>query len=263
MAFILASCDKEEETVLSILPSGGKFFFQGGSNEVINIPFSVNSSTSLEYYEVYEKTPTQSSELIYRDSSLSGLMSSRVFEYQCPALPDTVTVYLTLRVFNQGGEEDEVRLSVLVYPLARLLEESNGHRIYSANSQNTDAFSFQNLQSLYSSSADTNMIDLQDISTSDTLKRTFISQASGEFARVNGFDYANATDMSVVSGYNTSLKASELRGLEVNDVVIYKVIRNNQAQYFLFRLQAIEDQIGSANDYYEFSVKKPRWLEVS
>ena len=129
--------------------------------------------------------------------------------------------------------------------------------MYANNSGHTDAFDLELNAPLFSTVADTTTRDLQDDSGMDTvLSKRWKSPAVGKFVAFNGFDYANATDSSVINAYNSGIKLPIINNISTGDIFITKLGSTSASKYVLIRISDVRDNIGSANDYYEFSIKK-------
>lgn len=82
--------------------------------------------------------------------------------------------------------------------------------------------------------------------------------------RFNGFDYANATNVSVRNAFNSGVPVEELTSVAVNDIIIVKLgsLPANVSHYAAVRVTDILDEAGSAdNDRYTFNMKWAVFVE--
>ncbi|HQI69582.1 MAG TPA: hypothetical protein PLT47_02450, partial [Bacteroidales bacterium] len=78
--------------------------------------------------------------------------------------------------------------------------------------------------------------------------------AGNQFVLFNGFDYANATDLSAMNAYNAGQKLDMISGLNINDIIITKEAGSNV--YAVIKITNIVDSAAIINDRYEFNIKK-------
>ncbi|MBK6341082.1 MAG: hypothetical protein IPF41_00460 [Flavobacteriales bacterium] len=196
------------------------------------------------------------------DTSLSGSAFSWDWEYEVPHAAAAYSTKLTFELYEEDGDRMSARRTLSVSLGATLLTETTGHQLYSRNSaiQGESAFDLEErVPVLYT--VDSTRRDIQDnpASASDTqLSRSWISPAGGRMVRFNGFDYANATNVSVRNAFNSGVPLEELSSIAVNDIIIVRLgsLPANVSHYALVRITDILDVDGTAdNDRYSFNLK--------
>ncbi len=178
------------------------------------------------------------------------------YVYAAPILPvDSLNVELTFTASDACGCTRQAHRQLVVRNSAAPLVEKSGYSIYSPDSGRFDGFSLSELRSLKSSESDPAVVDFfvcPSPEESETLGREWRSLNGTKFAKVNNFNYAEASRASVVSLYENSRCDDFVGNLAIDDIILLG--REKQAGGIL-KIVAIYDDPGSENDRYLFNLK--------
>lgn len=202
------------------------------------------------------------------DTALSGGSFSMEWEYLVAHASAAYSNQLRFELYEADGDKMALQRLLSVTPGAEVLIETSGHQFYSRNSatQGASAFDLQErIPVLYT--VDSTRRDLQDNPASPgdlALSRSWISPAGGRMLRFNGFDYANATNVSLRNAYLTGVPAEQVSDLAVGDIILVRLgsLPANVSHYCALRVTDIYDEAGSAdNDRYTFNMKWAVFVE--
>lgn len=257
----LAACKKENKIpVLNVSPGTPVIAVTSGNVVSFRITGTSDAST-LSRLLITSKRDNDFTITVV-DSALSGKSFTWDWEYLVPHSAEPYSLLLTFELQEADGDRMTTRRTLSVSLGAILLAESTGHQFYSRNSatQGESAFDLeQRVPVLYT--VDSARRDLQDnpASASETdISRSWISPAGGRFVRFNGFDYANATNVSVRNAFNSGVPVEQINNVAVNDIIIVRLgsLPANVSHYAVLRVTDILDEPGSAdNDRYTFNMK--------
>ncbi|MBK6832268.1 MAG: hypothetical protein IPG92_16735 [Flavobacteriales bacterium] len=203
-----------------------------------------------------------------KDSTLSGERFIWDWEFQVAHATANYNELYTFTLFDAEGKKMSTTRTLYVTLGETLLTETSGHLFYSRNSgvHPESAFDLQDrVQVIYT--ADSVLRDLQDnpVNGSTTeLSRSWISPADGRLIRFNGFDYANATDISLKNAFNTGIPLEQVDDIQVGDVILSRLgsLPANTSYYTAIRITSLLDDAGTADqDRYVFNMKWAVFVE--
>lgn len=253
--FFSIGCDNSDEEQpfgISISPEANYLNREGGS--VINFTFRAESREELRRYRVVETIDNKTREIL-KDTNITGKFFSDWFDY---VVPDTLgfgghEIELLFATFDVKGNEMRRAKVVLVNVTERLLTEYGGNTMYSRLSNQFDAYDLLTGSPKYSSDTTSHIQDFTLPNTSDSLGKTWTSPVPGiNFVKFNSFDYANATDNTVKTAYDTGIKNDTIRNLKAEDILLTKV----DDKYVALKLIFVTDLNGVVDDKYTFSIKR-------
>ncbi len=202
------------------------------------------------------------------DSTLSGDRFYWNWEFQVPHAPEDYYDLYTFTLYDANGETMSTSRTLYVTLGETLLSETSGHLFYSKNStiHPESAFDIEDrVQVIYT--ADSTRRDIQDNQTNGTateLSRSWITPANGRMLRYNGFDYANATNISLRNAFDTGIPLEQIDNIQVGDVIITRLgsLPANTSHYAALLVTGIVDETGTADeDRYIFNMKWTVFME--
>lgn len=248
----LFSCKKDESNSnLTIIPADN-YLLRDTSN-VINFTIKVESTNELARYRITQTI--NNSTITIKDELISGKNFIDWFDYTVPnsiqgyGRHEIKLIFTTIDV--KGAEMNRAKL-IYVDINDRTLAESSGNTMYSALSNQFNAYDLLSNTPKYNTDSTAHIFDFTKPNVNDTLGRVWISPSGVKFVKLNGFDYANATASSVTNAYNSSIKNDTLRNLIDGDIVVTKV----GTTYMAIKMIYVIDDVGNSNDRYIFSIKK-------
>ena len=248
----LFSCKKEDKnSSLTILPADN-YLLRDTSN-VINFTIKVESTNDLARYRITQTI--NNSTVTIKDELISGKSFIDWYDYTVPnsiqgyGRHEIKLIFTTIDV--KGAEMNRAKL-IYVDINDRTLAESSGNTMYSALSNQFNAYDILTSTPKYNTDSTAHIFDFTKPNVNDTLGRVWISPSGVKFVKLNGFDYANATASSVTNAYNSSVKNDTLRNLTDGDIVVTKV----GSTYVAIKMIYVIDDVGNSNDRYFFSIKK-------
>lgn len=263
----LAGCRRENKIpILTVSPQTPVMAVSSGN--VVSFTITGRSDHSSLSRLIIRSKRDNSFSITEVDTALSGSSLSWNWEYMVPHAVANYSTKLTFELYEADGDEMTAARTLNVTLGAVLLVEASGQQFYSRNSatHGESAFDLEDrVPVLYS--VDSTRRDLQDkpADVAQTeISRTWISPAGGRMVRFNGFDYANATDMSLRNAFNSGVPVEELTNVAVNDVILVRLgsLPANVNHYAALRVTDILDEPGSAdNDRYTFNMKWAVFVE--
>jgi hypothetical protein len=251
-----SSCKRDKDSVphVSVVPT--PLYIYGNVGDLINFNITVDSDKRLSKFYISQQ-PDNQVPVTVLDTVITSKGVQFMYYYRMPADMAGKSIIFEFRAEDEDGNVGkQVRRVFVAAATAVTLTETTGHRMYSNLSANSDAYDLETNTARFSN-VDSTLRDIQDNSGADTvLSNSWISPAGGQFVKANGYDYANATDVTATSAYTGGLMLSQVSGLAVNDILITKLGNTVAATYVVLRITNIIDQAGKNNDYYEFSIKK-------
>ena len=188
------------------------------------------------------------------DSSINTKKFRTDYEYRVKNLEEKTEVLFTFEFIDDKGNTGKDLIELIVVPQDTALIESSGHQFFSKNSGEHDGYNLVKGEPLFTIAADSSNIDVTDTSTTDSLSRVWISPAGGKFVRFEGFDYANATNKTLIISYNSGKKYEFLPKIKEGDVILYH--RKDINFYAAIKLIIIREKKGAEDDSYIFSIKR-------
>lgn len=226
-------------------------------NEVVLFNISVEADKTLARFSITSKSDNGFlvTEL---DTIVSGNFLNLGFQYLVPINVAGESVIFTFTATDIDGRAGTNARRVIVNAdTSAALSETTGHTMYSSNSLNPDAYNLENNSPQFSSIGDSTDRDIQDATdTSSALSLIWISPAGGKLVKFSGFDYPNATNVSVKNAYLAGTKLDLLSNLQINDIIITKLAATINEEYVALKITNIVDAISTENDAYIFSIKK-------
>jgi len=262
-SLLLTMCKKDRnDPIIDVTPAG--LYLSGTINYVVTFTIEVAGDYELRSFTITSQIDDGLSIAITEvDQSLSVSTYSTNFQYIPPSATAGKSVIFTFTATdsNDGSTSAVKRLLVAALPVVgpELLTETSGHIMNSKNSQSADAYDLQAGTAQFSSLTDTTVRDIEDYPLSDTtdvLSLSWISPAGGDFVKFNSFDYANATDSSLIDAFNAGAKLNKVDNLASGDIVLTKIGSTTTDEYMVILLTSISDQDSTDQDFYVFSVKK-------
>lgn len=180
------------------------------------------------------------------------------YEYKIPVSASGQSLIFTFLAIDEEGNSGRALRRVIVSGDTIVnLTETSGHKMYSSNSNNADAYNLESNSPEFSNLADSLDRDIQDATdTSQNLSFTWISPAGGKLVRFNNFDYANANTVSLKNAYLAGTKLDKLENLSIDDIILTKLSNTTNEKYVAIKITDIQDAQGTENDAYTFNIKK-------
>ncbi len=252
---VLGSCSSEDdasEIVLLVTQSARQA--EGGEK----IYFDIEARTThvrMERLEIASFDASSGQRELFCECPGTERYSTR-YVYTAPILPvDSLTVELTFTAADDCGCTRQAHRQLVVRNSAAPLVEKSGYTLYSPDSGGFDGFSLAELRPLKSTESEPENVDFYvcpSAEGSDILGREWRSLNGTKFAKVNNFNYAEATRASVVSLYENSRCDDFVSDLAIDDVILLG--RGEQAGGIL-KIVAVCDDPGSESDRYLFNLK--------
>jgi hypothetical protein len=254
---LLFSCKRDKDSVPHVTVTPAPLYITGSVGNLIIFNIKIDSEVALSKFYITEQ-PDNEVPFTVLDTVITSKGASLSYYFRLPAQYAGKSIIFEFKAEDKNGNVGkELKRVFIAAPTAVTLTETSGHRMYSNLSTNPDAFNLETNGAEFSTIADTAKRDIEDASGVDTtLSRNWISPAGGNFVLFNGFDYANATDISLKDAYNGGAKLSQISGVSVNDIILTKLGSLTTEKYVVIRISAIVDAVGKNNDYYEFTIKK-------
>lgn len=247
------SCEKENtKPFILVSPEGASI--ETYSNEKIVFYIDVYSDVALQKFLITKKYAGEN-EIVLVDSALF----TKDFQYEWAFYTPSENEEDLLLYFNaidiNGEQSKEGKRLVFT---GQKLDEVAGVRLYSAANPSKGALNFEEGISISTEADSTtrNIQEKQDDNTSTELSYNLYSPSGCQFVKFNDFDYANATSKSVQSAFNSGVKQTEIIGVKLYDIYLVQYLFEGQAKYGVLKLTSIYEDSESANDFYEFSIKR-------
>ncbi len=267
VAVFALSCKKENKIpVITVSPTAADLDVFSGDVVAFRIQGRSDNSTLTRLVITSKKGNGFTTTIV--DSTISGTAFNWDWEYFVANAIEDYTELLTFRLYDADGALMDTQRTLYVTLAATVLTETTGHQFYSRNSglHPESAFDLQErVQVLYT--ADSTRRDIQDDpadGVTDVLSRTWISPAGGRLVRFNGYDYANATDISLRSAFISGIPVEELADIAVGDIILTRLgsLPLNTSYYAAIRIVDVIDDAGTAdNDRYVFNMKWTVFVE--
>jgi hypothetical protein len=258
LTMILAySCKKDKDSIPKITISPSPLYIYGTVGDLVTFNINVVSEVALSKFYISQQPDNQIAVTVL-DTSITSKGTSFNYYYRMPASLAGKSVVFEFRAEDENGNTSKELKRVYISPPAAVpLTESTGHRMYSLLSTNPDAYNLESNVSQFSVDAAA-LRDIQDSSNvaDTTLGGIWISPAGGLFVKNNGFDYANATDVTTLNAFNGGVQLAFVANVAVGDIFITKLGSLTTNKYVIMRVTELKDNPGRTNDYYEFSIKK-------
>ena len=252
---IISGCKKDENSIplVWVSPSDININAQQGDIKIFEINAD-GGNDELVKFTIHTQVENQAKYTVL-DTTINIKKFNYTYQY---VVPDTITgsVFITYTAYDKDGEIGQSATRIIVSAVSTLLTEYAGSAIFSKYSGKHDAFDINTNTVQFSATAAANLLDIADYDTiqnDSTLSLQWHSPAGNKFVLFNGYDYANATDLSVASAYNSGQKLDIISNLSVNDIIITK---EGSGIYAVIKITNIVDSASTINDRYEFNIKK-------
>ncbi len=257
-------CKKENKIpLLSVDPSAPDIVVVSG--QVISFVVKGQSDNSTLSRLVITSKRGNGFTTTVKDTSISGTNFAWSWEFVVAHASAAYNELYKFTLYDAEGATMSTSRTLYVTLGETLLSETSGHIFYSRNSgiHPESAFDLQDrVQVLYT--ADSALRDVQDDPANGVtteLSRSWISPADGRMFKFNGFDYANATDISLKNAFDTGLPLEQVDDIQSGDVIICRLgsLPANTSYYVAVRITGLVDDAGTADeDRYIFNMK---WAE--
>ncbi|HEX8516308.1 MAG TPA: hypothetical protein VF868_08930 [Bacteroidia bacterium] len=254
---LASSCKKDKDSIPHVSVTPTPLYIYGNAGALGTFGISVSSDVRLSKFYVIQQPDNQVAVTVL-DTSITTKGTSFIYYYRMPAIHAGKTVIFEFRAEDENGNVGkQLKRVIIANPVAATLTETTGHRMYPYLSTNPDAYNLETTLSQFSTQ-DSTLRDIQDgtLAGDTTLSGTWTSPAGGSFIENNGYDYANATDVSMVNSYNGGVQLAFISNITVGDIFITKLGSLTTNKYAVIRITSVVDLPGRNNDYYEFSIKK-------
>jgi hypothetical protein len=257
---LLGACKKENTIpILTVTPNAPDIDVVSGN--VIAFEVRGRSDNSSLARVIITSKKANSFSVVRLDTAISGTNFAYGFEYLVEHATVPYTEELKFQLIDANGKDMVTTRTLYVTLGAVVLTETAGHSFYSANSFANPEAAFDLEERVpVLVSVDSTRRDIQDdpLSAGDTdISRRWRSPAGGRFVRFNGFDYANATNISVQNAFDSGVPVELLTNVQAGDVILMQLGSQPLTSrfYAVIRVVDVLDQPGPDNDRYLFNMK--------
>ena len=254
------SCRKENvNPVLILFPN--ELQIEVTSGQVISFKIEARSDNN----ELSRLTITSKRDNAFTTTAFDSLVSGKslkyTYEMQVANSTGPYSLLLTFRITDNDGNTSELLRVLNVTAGAVTLTETSGHTFYSKASGTHPEYAFDLKNKIpVIGTIDSIFRDLQDnpqFANSDTLSRSWKSPANGRFVRFPGYDYANATDQSLINAYNSGIPFDLINQITVGEIILTKLGSQPDSIpiYAVIKIMEVSDGPGADNDKYVFNMK--------
>ena len=265
---VLNACTKDKELekpIVEVTP--GEISVNSPVGDAVSFNITVYTDIQLRHFEITSQIDNPGSSIIVElDSTLNNLTTfSLSFAFLVSPTAANSSIVMSFKATDNNGHSGSHAMRIFAGPplpnpvVPQLLIETTGHKMYSNNSQNADAYNLEAGIAMISSLSDSTDLDLKDMPLNDTTKvlsRTWVSPAEGKFIRFNAFDYANATDSSLVDAYQAGVGLGQVDNIMDGDIILTKLGNSPSFKYAAMQIVIINDPDSTDQDFYLFNFKK-------
>jgi hypothetical protein len=123
--------------------------------------------------------------------------------------------------------------------------------------ENPDGYNLINQEPVFTLYADSSDVHIYDASFDslhgNKISRRWETYGNVKFVKYNDFDYANATNVSLQTAYNSGVKKKFASNIQDDDIILVKV---HDSYLIAVKVLAVFDPYGFKNDRYIFNIKK-------
>ena len=252
------ACDSDDgDTAILILSDSIVGSQTVQSSSILYISFSVTAYKAELRDFCVNATPQGGERETLVDTTIGGRSFLYELEYNAPQYSeDTTIVTITASATDVDGNSQSTSCKVNVVASTKSLVEHGSFSLYTTEeNDHANGFSFDRLSLVVVSLTDSSEVDVYpylDEAKVDSLTCTLLGGNNINFARAGSFDYSNATDRSVTNAYESMVYQSRIQNLTADDIIL--VGREDEA-LGVMKILYVDDEEGSANDRYVFSVK--------
>ncbi len=279
IALLFGSCSNEDKWSQSIVVAAkqitGSDTMSSGSIAIYEIS-AISTETTLKELQI-SAIDHVSGVTDYGTIAASGTKYTHIFEYVVPEYAeDQVDVTLRFVVFDNNENSDTYNTSLIVTNSYSPLIERSNLTMYGANSGSANGYKFELNEWLYcdgtkateaetetdtdtdvdqDSSSTATIADIYDVApeSGEELSRTWQSMSGLKFARLTGFDYSSATNVSIAQGWALATKYDQITNITNEDIIF--VGDSEDGVVAAIKINNIYDDNGVANDRYNISIK--------
>lgn len=247
------SCKKDEEQAFGINITPSEDYMLRDIGNVINFTVKFESKEELVKYRITETISNSTTTI--KDITISGKKYIDWFDYTVPNSFEDYgrhEIKLIFTSFDVDGKSMNRAKIIYVDVNQRNLVEYAGNTMYSSLSTQFNGYDLLTNTPKFSSDTTSHIVDFTQANSSDSLGKIWISPYGAKFAKLNSFDYSNATDLTVKNAYNSSIKSDTIRNINTNDIIITKI--NND--FIAIKMIYVIDDSGNSTDRYIFNIKK-------
>ncbi len=267
-ALSINSCTKDKELekpLVGVSPSG--LSVNSPVGEYVSFYITVDTDIQLRQFRITSQIDNPGEPLIVElDTGLNSLTSFELsFSFLVLEAAANSSIIVNFAATDNNGNVGSRAMRIYVGPLPpdptqpELLTETSGHKMYSGNSQNADAYNLEAGVAMFSFSSDSTDLDLKDMplnDTTDLISRSWVSPSGGQFVKFSAFDYANATDSSLLNAYQSGVELSKVDNLVDGDIILTRLVNSSSFQYAAIQVVLINDPDSTDLDFYLFNFKK-------
>jgi len=262
-AILFDACRKDEpkDPIISITPTD--LITAVNSGDVITFGIQAVSEAPMKSFYITSQLSSSFSKTEL-DTNLNERTEFKYnFEYLVPDSLSNEYITFAFTVIDVNGNVGDAvrRLFVNIDPITGpdpiLLTETSGHEIYSVYSGNTDAFDIETALPQFSLTAPVWELDIADfdtVSTDSMLMHVWESPVGHQFVRFNGFDYANATDISARDGYDAGTPLDIVTNVQIDDILLTDYSGGDNIA--VIKITSVIDPDSTNLDRYVFNMKK-------
>jgi hypothetical protein len=250
----LSSCKEDENPIIYVSPDNLQVTLEEGGVVEFDVELAAGSH-ELRNIQITQK-PIGGITTTLLDSTIYGKSAQFFWVYTPPIGADNVV--LTFTIYDQEGNKNATIRRVIIEGQTSLVETSGLELFSPYTTAGNNAFNLAGLTGYQlAANPDSTLIDLTELDlTDDSVPGFALTSLSGiQFVRNNGFNYAQATNESVESNYNSSSPLSIISNVAINDIIIarYDTVLN---KYAVIKITGIANEAGDDLDRYFFNVKK-------
>lgn len=261
VSLLYFSCSDTTDNTPVIVISPNSLHFQANTNDVIPFIIKIQSNVTLKEFKIFFKIDGSVNPFnTLLDTNLAG---SKGFNYEYDyfvSLSQSAKILdFKFTLYDYNGNSWDLMRYADIQNNSVLLTETTGYTMYSKYSGKPDGFDIETGTPQFSSQANDSLLDIMDydtISKDSLLGLAWTSKTGAKFVRFNGFDYANATNVTASNAYDAGTKLSIISNLTVGDIIITETMKGQKSTIAVIKITGIYDIQGTVNDRYEFNMKK-------
>lgn len=223
---MIVACDKEKNE-----PSDVAFFVTPKASEHVVVNTDEQCRYEMELHTTHDyisririssyNTIAGNVELI--DSQFTKPTEKFIYDFYAPYYNrDSVNVTLTFDVWDNAGSYGTTQRNLTIKSVMLMLPEKNGIVLRGSESGFSNALSFSQPSKTFNwqLSPDSVDADLCLESSSDFTQLAFFSKTKAKMVRINSFDYAAASALSIQNVFESSRLENQIANLKINDIIL-------------------------------------------
>lgn len=255
---LLASCEKQSELVISMNADVNWQTEYIPSGTTVHFTINTESQTSPVQRILLTSADTEFRDRTLLDSVLA-LPAKKVSLSVYSTLPyykDSTVVTFFARSYDAAGNTMVYPIIMHILPGAKKLREIDAVTLYSAASSGKSAFSLETMQPVYipADSTKVGWFDwlLEETKTDKSLSRIWHSESGILFSRSEGYNFSEATSISLQNAWPNQVKSATIKNLKSDDVLLFG--KKDQVMGVI-KILAVYDETDIEQDRYIFSMK--------